>query len=66
MNNAEVRAEYEAMQLQYYTRREEVANAITHGVGTPVAFAFMIYFLIVATTFAQVVTDIPLPAFTTR
>ena len=56
MSNADIRAEYEAMQLQYYTPREEVANAITHGIGTPIALAFMIYFLIVATTFAQVVT----------
>ncbi len=56
MSNADMRAEYEAMQLQYYTPREEVANAITHGIGTPIALAFMIYFLIVATTFAQVAT----------
>ena len=54
MDSTDIRAEYEAMELQYYTPREEIANAVTHGIGAPVAFAFMIYFLVAATTLEQI------------
>lgn len=50
--------EYEAVGLRYYTPNEELWNAITHGIGTPITIAFFIYYMIIADTPREIATAI--------
>ena len=49
-----LKAEYEKYGLRYYTPNEELWNAITHGIGAPIALAFMIYLLVVASSVKEI------------
>lgn len=51
-----LKLEYEKYGLRYYTPNEELWNAITHGIGAPIALAFMIYLLVVASSIKEIFT----------
>ncbi len=50
--------EYAAAGLRYYTPNEELWNAITHGIGTPITLAFFIYYMVIADTPREIATAI--------
>lgn len=50
--------EYAAVGLRYYTPNEELWNAITHGIGTPITLAFFIYYLVIASNVKEIVTAV--------
>lgn len=54
MDEATLKAEYEQYGLRYYTPNEELWNAITHGIGAPIALGFMIYLLVVASSLREI------------
>lgn len=49
-----LKEEYEKYGLRYYTPNEELWNAITHGIGAPIALAFMIYLLVIASSIKEI------------
>lgn len=49
-----LKEEYAKYGLRYYTPNEELWNTITHGIGAPIALAFMIYLLVVATSIREI------------
>lgn len=64
-NIANIKAEYAKYDLKYYTQNEEIANAITHGLGSVLAIAGLVYMLIISKSWLNVVTSVLfcLPAF---
>ena len=49
-----LKEEYAKYGLRYYTPNEELWNTITHGIGAPIALAFMIYLLVIATSIREI------------
>ena len=53
-----LKLEYEKYGLRYYTPNEELWNAITHGIGAPIALGFMIYLLVIASSIEEIFASI--------
>ncbi|MBO7155838.1 MAG: hemolysin III family protein, partial [Clostridia bacterium] len=58
MDETALKKEYEKFGLRYYTPKEELWNAITHGIGSPITLAFMVYLLIIASSAVEVASAI--------
>lgn len=56
MDEITLREEYAKYGLRYYTPNEELWNAITHGIGAPIALAFMVYLLVIASSLKEILT----------
>lgn len=56
--NIDIQRRYAEAGLKYYTPLEEALNAFTHGVGVPIALAFMIYLLCNAKTPPEIMTAV--------
>lgn len=54
----DIHREYAEAGLKYYTPREETLNVLTHGVGVPIAMAFMIYLLCMAKNLSEILTAV--------
>lgn len=54
MDEIALKEEYAKYGLRYYTPNEELWNAVTHGIGAPIALAFMIYLLVVASSIKEI------------
>ncbi len=54
LNDKTVSDEYEKYGLRYYTPNEELWNAVTHGIGAPIAIGFMIYLLTIASSVREI------------
>lgn len=54
MDEHALKLEYAKYGLRYYTPNEEIWNAITHGIGAPIALGFMIYLLVIASSVKEI------------
>ena len=56
MDEVALKEEYAKYGLRYYTPKEELWNAITHGIGSPITIAFMVYLLVIASSAVEIAT----------